>query len=296
MRRSLVIFFGMLLAAPLAVAQRMSAGRVSVPAHFGRPSISPSGSGRGVSFTRSGHFHASRPYWPLSLLSEPFFSDQYGGDQYEADYSRMPASPIFLLQAAAAAGPEPSTPQAQPLLIELQGDRYVQVSENTAEAAEPRTQPNYFQRDARASSGKSVRLKSQPNGIIDVPASDVSASGVQISRGRISTRTTGTRTKNSSGGVNASIRVHETPASRDKTARSPAPAVVVYRDGHREDVRAYAIADGVLYAGGDYYADGYWNKKIELSSLNLPATVKSNEERGVKFTLPSAPNEVVTRP
>jgi hypothetical protein len=74
------------------------------------------------------------------------------------------------------------------------------------------------------------------------------------------------------------------------------PAVLVFRDGHREEISEYTIADGALYTSGDYYAGGSWNRKIELSSLNLPETVSSNRARGVPFRLPAAPNEVVTRP
>ena len=32
------------------------------------------------------------------------------------------------------------------------------------------------------------------------------------------------------------------------------------------------------------------------SELNIPESRKANEERGVRFVLPAAPNEVVTRP
>jgi len=75
-----------------------------------------------------------------------------------------------------------------------------------------------------------------------------------------------------------------------------APAVLVFRDGHREEVTAYTIADSVLYAQGNYYTDGSWNRKIDLSSLNLPETIEASRTRGVHFRLPTAPNEVVTRP
>ena len=75
-----------------------------------------------------------------------------------------------------------------------------------------------------------------------------------------------------------------------------APAVLVFRDGHREEVAAYTIVDSVLYAQGNYYTDGSWNRKIDLSSLNLPETIEASRSRGVPFRLPSAPNEVVTRP
>jgi hypothetical protein len=79
-------------------------------------------------------------------------------------------------------------------------------------------------------------------------------------------------------------------------SQSLAPAVLVFRDGHREEVGAYTITDGVLYAQGNYYTDGSWNRKIDLSSLNLPATIEASRSRGVHFLLPTAPNEVVTRP
>ena len=65
-------------------------------------------------------------------------------------------------------------------------------------------------------------------------------------------------------------------------AASPAslpPAILIFRDGHSEEVRDYTIADGVLYARGDYYTDGYWNKKIGLAALNLPETLEANADR-----------------
>jgi hypothetical protein len=74
------------------------------------------------------------------------------------------------------------------------------------------------------------------------------------------------------------------------------PAVLIFHDGHTEEVRDYTIADGTLYAHGDYYTDGYWNKKIFLSALNIAETLQANTTRNVKFVLPSSPNEVITRP
>jgi hypothetical protein len=74
------------------------------------------------------------------------------------------------------------------------------------------------------------------------------------------------------------------------------PAILIFRDGHSEEVRDYTIADGTLYARGDYYTDGYWNKKIDLANLNVPETLQANASRNIKFTLPSSPNEVITRP
>lgn len=74
------------------------------------------------------------------------------------------------------------------------------------------------------------------------------------------------------------------------------PAILVYRDGHREEVRDYAIVGGVMYARGDYYRDGYWTKTVQISALDVPATMSANESNSVKFVLPAGPNEVVTRP
>jgi hypothetical protein len=74
------------------------------------------------------------------------------------------------------------------------------------------------------------------------------------------------------------------------------PAWLVYRDGHREEAASYAIVSGVMYVSADYWTAGAWTKKVALADLDLPATRVINQERGVKFALPSAPNEVVTRP
>ena len=73
-------------------------------------------------------------------------------------------------------------------------------------------------------------------------------------------------------------------------------AVLIFRDGHSEEVRDYTIADGMLYARGDYYTDGYWNKKIDLATLSVAETLQANGARNVNFVLPSSPNEVITRP
>ena len=75
-----------------------------------------------------------------------------------------------------------------------------------------------------------------------------------------------------------------------------APVVLVYRDGRREKVSDYVIANGNLYARGDYWRDGFWTKTVQLSILDLPATLHINSQAGVNFVLPSNPNEVITRP
>lgn len=79
----------------------------------------------------------------------------------------------------------------------------------------------------------------------------------------------------------------------DSQVEELAPAALVYRDGHREEISDYDIADGVIYVRGNYWQDGYWAKHIPLSELNLPATMQANQQRGVKFMLPFAPNVVI---
>jgi len=86
-------------------------------------------------------------------------------------------------------------------------------------------------------------------------------------------------------------------ATQKERSESPGgerpPAVLVYRDGHREEIPDYAIADGVIYVRGNNWQNGYWTKRIPLSALDAPATMQANQQRGVKFMLPSAPNVVI---
>jgi hypothetical protein len=73
-------------------------------------------------------------------------------------------------------------------------------------------------------------------------------------------------------------------------------AVFLFRDGHHEETTSYTIADGVLYISANPYTGGPWIRKIELLSLDLPETIRRNQSRGIKFQLPSAPNEVLVGP
>jgi hypothetical protein len=74
------------------------------------------------------------------------------------------------------------------------------------------------------------------------------------------------------------------------------PVALVFRDGHREEVTDYVIANGSLYARGNYWHDGFWTKTVQLSSLDISATLSTNSQAGVSFVLPSSSNEVITRP
>lgn len=74
------------------------------------------------------------------------------------------------------------------------------------------------------------------------------------------------------------------------------PAVLVFRDGRKEEVSSYTIMSGTIYSNADYWTSGSWTKKIQIADLDVPATLKLNQERGLNFVLPGGPNEVVTRP
>lgn len=80
------------------------------------------------------------------------------------------------------------------------------------------------------------------------------------------------------------------------SAKELPPAVLVYRDGHTEELSSYSIIGTTLYAKGDYWSSGSWTRKIQMADLNIPATVKQNQARGVNFELPAGPNEVILRP
>jgi len=67
----------------------------------------------------------------------------------------------------------------------------------------------------------------------------------------------------------------------ERAAVFPATALV-FRDQHVEEVRNYAISGGTLWVLNDHQA----GKKIPLAQLDLDATVKMNDDRGVDFQVP----------
>ena len=81
-----------------------------------------------------------------------------------------------------------------------------------------------------------------------------------------------------------------------QTPREHPPAVLVFHDGRREEVSEYTIMSGMIYSRADYWTTGSWTRKIQIADLDVPATLRLNQERGVKFVLPASPNEVVVRP
>jgi hypothetical protein len=206
---------GAAIFAPLSTAQMHGAG-------FG---VASSGFGRSVGVSFAGP--RSRSFGPGAIFL---------GDPFYADYPTAPLSTppqIVVVQPAPAVADAVPEAKSEPLMIELQGNRYVRF---------------------------------------------------------------GGRQQSSERGLNS-----PPDYAGDQTGKSSAqpelpPTVLIFRDGHSEQIPDYAIIGNTIYARGDYWQSGHWTKNIQLSALNIPATMRANHENGVKFTLPSAPNEVVTRP
>ncbi len=199
----IVALLGAAIAAPGAMAQTRGPG-------FGHSmGISFAGRSQSHSFGRS----------PI-LLGDPFY----------ADYPVAPLTipPQYVMVQPTTHADAPPEIKSEPLMIELQGNRYVRLEG--------------MQQSPRETNAPSSALTPHP------------------------------------------VRP-ELP-----------PTVLIFRDGHREQVPEYAIVGNTIYASGDYWQSGHWTKNIEVSALNIPATIQANHEAGIRFILPSAPNEVVTRP
>ncbi|HVP56005.1 MAG TPA: hypothetical protein VMU45_13515 [Candidatus Eisenbacteria bacterium] len=64
-------------------------------------------------------------------------------------------------------------------------------------------------------------------------------------------------------------------------ARPIDSTVLIFRDGHRQEVTNYAIMGHTVYVFDNR------TQKIALGDLDLPATIKVNDDRGVDFQLPA---------
>jgi hypothetical protein len=70
---------------------------------------------------------------------------------------------------------------------------------------------------------------------------------------------------------------------REEEHAAPSPAtVLVFRDQHKQEIANYAISGGTLWVLSDHLA----TKKIPINELDLAATTKANDERGVEFQVP----------
>lgn len=242
-KRHLYIAIPMALAAALLVgspahAQRGFGGRrapsggagLTRPHGMGSTFASPRGVRSGFGFRRAGWgYGLGWGYFPLP-------DDYY--DRGE-DYARPDMEPPEPQPPVAY---EPSQPPKviQPILIERQGNAWVQVSsykQATVSGLDNATQP-----------------------------------------------------------VNVAPTRAEGAGNKPETPNAIPPAVLVFRDGHQEEVKGYTIIGGTLYAKSEYWSTGVWTRKVELADLNVPATLKVNQEHGTPFKLPSGPLEVIISP
>jgi hypothetical protein len=74
------------------------------------------------------------------------------------------------------------------------------------------------------------------------------------------------------------------------------PAILVFRDGHQEEAAKYTIVGNTIFIKTDYWSSGSWTHEIPIAQLDIPATLRANQARGTKFSLPSRRGEVMMRP
>ena len=70
--------------------------------------------------------------------------------------------------------------------------------------------------------------------------------------------------------------------SREQAPADP-PTVLVFRDQHQREIQNYAIVGQTLWVFSSQRSE-----KISLAQLDIPATTKVNDDRGVDFRLPRA--------
>jgi hypothetical protein len=73
-----------------------------------------------------------------------------------------------------------------------------------------------------------------------------------------------------------------TPQPEAASAPDQPQTVLVFKDGHQLEVANYAIVGSTLYD-----LTGGRRQKIALAELDLPATAKQNDDRGIDFQLPA---------
>ncbi len=82
-------------------------------------------------------------------------------------------------------------------------------------------------------------------------------------------------------------------ASAQPAAPSPEdPTVLVFRDGHRAEVTNYAIVGDTLY---NLSGSPHVPRKVQIADLDLEATIRANDERGMDFAIPQKPASDSTR-
>jgi hypothetical protein len=235
-RMSLVLLAATVTVAPSNAQMRGMMHGSGTHAGFARGAAGRIGRGHETRSFPRGVFPGS------SYLYPDLYQDYYPDEQY-ADEN---APPQAVIVRPAAVEDSSRKIKPGPLLIELQGDRYVRFGgAEEADRSGSSAHPDY----AESASTKPP----------------------------ISSRQMSARQKE----------------DHESSGAEPIPVVLVYRDGHHEEIPDYAIANGVIYVHGTYWQNGYWTKQIALSTLDPAATMQANQRRGVKFMLPSAPNVVI---
>jgi hypothetical protein len=71
------------------------------------------------------------------------------------------------------------------------------------------------------------------------------------------------------------------PSQVDAADASTPATVLIFRDQRKQEVQNYAIVGSTLWVFGVQHT-----QKIPVADLDLPATAKANDERGVEFRVP----------
>ena len=90
--------------------------------------------------------------------------------------------------------------------------------------------------------------------------------------------------------LNYDYRSELNTAREQQPETKPAPepvsdqpdTVLIFKDGHQVEIANYAIVGTTLYE----LSDGR-SVKVQIADLDLPATVKENDNRGIEFQLPA---------
>ena len=72
------------------------------------------------------------------------------------------------------------------------------------------------------------------------------------------------------------------PQHQEQASEVVPRTVLIFNDQHRQEVQNYAIVGQTLWAFAPQRT-----QKIPLSDLDLPATIKANDDRGVDFKVPT---------
>ena len=81
--------------------------------------------------------------------------------------------------------------------------------------------------------------------------------------------------------IHSRARTEDAKPQNEEPPTPQPKTVLVFKDGHQVELANYAIVGSTLYD----LSQGR-TKKIALAELDLPATVKQNDDRGLNFQLP----------